>query len=45
MTCRQGSAMNEADFAELRQRMVQEIVAKVIYTSAQLGKADRKSVV
>lgn len=31
--------MNEADFAELRQRMVQEIVAKVIYTSAQLGKA------
>ena len=31
--------MTEADFAELRQRMVQEIVAKVIYTSAQLGKA------
>ena len=31
--------MNEANFAELRQRMVQEIVAKVIYTSAQLGKA------
>ena len=31
--------MTEADFAELRQGMVLEIVAKVIYASAQLGKA------
>ena len=31
--------MTEPDFAELRQRMVIEIVAKVIYASAQLGKA------